>query len=245
MTDALATLAPPAADPMAERLRQVEADLQAQTELLRTVLDESPDLIVLKDWEGNFLLANRPVADFYGTTPEAMIGHHDGHFGVPTEMAEQFRQNVRAIMASGHTEIVHEDSRDARTGAISHFRSIKKPFTGPDGQPRILVIAHDITDIRRAQLRAEDSERRLQYALEATGDAVWDWEIPSNRLTVSQRWCDLLGYRPDELGGTLADFLGRLLDEERPGVGHAIQECLTAAAPTTCTSTACAGATAA
>ncbi len=226
MTDDLATLAPPAADPVAERLRQVEADLQAQTELLRTVLDESPDLIVLKDWEGNFLLANKPVADFYGTTPEAMVGRHDGHFGVPAEMADHFRQNVRAIMVHGRTEIVHEDSRDARTGEINHFRSIKKPFTGPDGRPRILVIAHDITDIRRAQLRAEDSERRLQYALEATGDAVWDWEIPGNRLTVSQRWCDLLGYRHEELGGTLADFLGCLLDEERAGIDRAIEDCL-------------------
>ncbi|MBK6853081.1 MAG: PAS domain S-box protein [Burkholderiales bacterium] len=143
-------------DRLAERLQQVEADLQEQSALLRTVLDESPDLIILKDQDGNFLLTNAPVARFYGSTPEAMVGKHDGDFGCPPEMAEAFRQNVQDIMARGETEIVYEESRDARTGRTSYFKSIKKPFAGPDGRPRILVIAHDITDLREAQLRVEE-----------------------------------------------------------------------------------------
>ena len=211
---------------LADRLHRTEADLEAQTALLRTVLDESPDLILLKDHEGRFLLANQPVAAFYGTTPEAIVGHLDRDFGVPPEMAEAMRQNVLAIMASGQTETVLEESRDARTGEISHFRSIKKPFSGPDGLPRILVIAHDITDLHRAQMRAEDSERRLLHALEATGDAVWDWHLPSGRLTLSQRWHTLFGYDPAEFSGTLDDFWCCVPDEERADVQRALDDCL-------------------
>ena len=211
---------------IARRLLRVEADLQAQSALLRTVLDESPDFIVLKDWQGNFLLANKPVADFYGTTPEAMVGRRDNDFGVPDDMAAQMLRNVLDIMAHGQTEVVHEESRDARTGEINHFRSIKKPFMGPDGKPRILVIAHDITDLRRAQLQVEESERRLQYALEATGDAVWDWHLPSGRLTLSQRWCELLGHDSQDLSNTLADFWQCLLDEERPDIERALNDCI-------------------
>ena len=211
---------------IADRLHRAEADLKAQSTLLRTVLDESPDFILLKDHEGRFLLANRPVAEFYGTTPEAIVGHLDRDFGVPLEMAEAMRQNVLAIMARGQTETVLEESRDARTGEINHFRSIKKPFTGPDGLPRILVIAHDITDLRHAQMRVEESERRLQHALEATGDAVWDWHLPSGRLTLSQRWYTLFGYEAAELTGTLDDFWRCVPHEEQPDVQRALDDCL-------------------
>ena len=211
---------------MVERLTLAERNLEAQSTLLRTVLDESPDFIILKDHAGNFLLCNRPVAQFYGTTPEAMVGKHDGDFGCPPEMAEAFRLNVQAIMASGVTEVVHEESRDARTGLVRHFRSIKKPFIGPDGRPRILVIAHDITDIREAQLRVEESERRLRFAMEATGDAVWDWQVASGRLTLSQRWHQILGYQAEDLTGTLADFLQCLLEAEAPEIQRVINDCL-------------------
>lgn len=211
---------------MVERLTLAERDLEAQSRLLRTVLDESPDFIMLKDHAGNFLLCNRPVANFYGSTPEAMVGRHDGDFGCPPEMAEAFRRNVQAIMARGETEVVYEESRDARSGQWRHFRSIKKPFLGPDGCPRILVIAHDITDIREAQLRVEDSERRLRFALEATGDAVWDWHVASGRLTLSQRWHQILGYQPEELTGTLTDFLQCLFDEDAADVDRALTDCL-------------------
>ena len=214
------------ANAITERLLQVEADLREQSTLLRTVLDESPDFIILKDHEGNFLLTNAPVARFYGTTPEAMVGKHDGDFGCPPEMAEAFRRNVQGVMARGETEVVHEESRDARTGSLRHFRSIKKPFLGPDGRPRILVIAHDITDIREAQLRVEESERRLRFAMEATGDAVWDWHIPSGQLKLSQRWQEILGYEDGELSGTLADFLECLLEEDADDINRALGECL-------------------
>ena len=42
----------------------------------------------------------------YGTTPDAMVGKHDGHFRATPEQAELFRPNVLAIMARGETEIV-------------------------------------------------------------------------------------------------------------------------------------------
>ena len=204
----------------------IHQHLRAQEALLRTVLDESPDFIVLKDHEGNFLLCNKPVADFYGTTPQAMVGRHDGHFSATREQAEQMRANVLDIMARGRTEIVFEESTDDRTGQTRWFKSIKKPFLGPDGRPRILVIAHDITDVRRAQELVQQSERRLSYVLNATGEGVWDWNLRSNALQHNQRWYELLGLDPAQLTGTIADFEACLFPEDFPAVSAALQHCL-------------------
>jgi diguanylate cyclase (GGDEF)-like protein/PAS domain S-box-containing protein len=200
-------------------------DLQAQKTLLRTVLDESPDFILLKDHEGNFLLCNKPVADFYGSTPDAMVGKHDGHFSATPEQAEFFRRNVIDIMARGTPEIVFEESTDDDTGETHHFKSIKKPFIGEDGRSRILVIAHDISDVRRAQQKVQDSERRLSHVLRVIDEGVWDWNMVTGSLHHNPRWLELLGYEQAELTLTMADFERCLFADERDEVMSMLDRC--------------------
>lgn len=161
---------------------RLQHSLDQSQRLLRTIIDEFPDPLVIKDRDGNFLLGNRTVARLYGTTPEALVGKHDGDFGVPKAMADFFRENVRAIMARGETEVVFEDSRDAITGEIRHYRSIKRPLTNAAGEREILVIAQDITDVVRSQTRVAESEQRLQHVLRITHEGVWDWHVPSGRV---------------------------------------------------------------
>jgi len=214
-----------------DAFKENERASQAQQQVLQAVLDESPDVIVVKDHEGNFLLGNKTVATLYGTTPDEMVGKHDGDFSATPEQAAFFRQNVLRIMARMETEVVLETSTDDTTGEVRSFRSIKKPFRGPDGLPRILVIAHDVTDLQRAQARVAESEQRLQYVLAATGEGVWDWNLKTGALAHNQRWYDLLGYREEDLTGTQHDFERCLLDEERAAIFAAIDDCTNRGVP--------------
>ena len=205
-----------------EQCRQQET-LAAECALLRMVIDENPGIILLKDWDGRFLMANRALARLYDTTPEQMIGKDDGAFNPNLEQVEFFLQNVREIMRKGRTEVVLESSTDARTGEIRHFQSIKRPLTDAHGRPSILVIAHDITDLRRAQLRIEESETRLRHVMEATGEAVWDWHIPSGQLVHNTLWHRMLGFDDSGPGATMEGFIRCLLDEERDEIMAALQ----------------------
>ena len=208
-----------------------QRDLQAQKTLLRTVLDEIPDFIVVKDHEGKFLLANKPLASFYGTTPAEMVGKHDGHYSATPEQAEFFRRNVVEIMARGRTEVVFEESTDERSGQTHTFRSIKKPFIGDNGLPRILVIAQDISDIRRAQAQVQESERRLSDVLNVTGEGVWDWQVQTHALQHNQRWYELLGYSRQEMSSTMADFERCIFPEDLPAIRAALDRCLQGQGP--------------
>lgn len=59
---------------------------------------------------------------------------------------------------------------------------------------------------RHAQKRAEtafqESEERWQYALEGSGDGVWDREIQTGRVFYSDQWKRMLGFAPDEIAHT-------------------------------------------
>ena len=171
--------------------------------LLRRVIDEIPDPVLIKDQQGNYLLGNRAVARLYDTTPDQLVGRDDGYFGVPAEIAEGFRQSVQAIMASGQTTVVIENSRDANTGEIRQFRSTKAPFRDADGRMQILVIAHDITDITQAQAELEQHRPHLQELVTArTAELA---EAGRATLTLRQQaWRNSPGQEPQLLAeGTI------------------------------------------
>jgi len=43
------------------------------------------------------------------------------------------------------------------------------------------------------------SEQRWKFALEGSGDGVWDWDIRSNSAILSKRWKEMLGYEDDDI----------------------------------------------
>ncbi len=216
-----------AAKPGSEQSRNGKDKASAKSDaLLRAVIDQMPDVFVLKDEHGNFLLCNQTVARLYSTTPEAMVGKHDGDFGVPKEMADFFRQNVLDIMARGEAETVYEDSVDASTGEVRHFRSIKTPIKDPDGRNQIIVTAQDITDLIHAQKRVAESESRLQNVLDVIKEGVWDWHIPTGKLVHNGQWFELLGMQSDGLQNELTAFLSMIHPDDRDDVMSRVSDLL-------------------
>lgn len=199
-------------------IKKTSKALEENRKLLQTVIDEMPNALVVKDAKGNFILGNKSIANLYGTTPEQMVGKHDDDFGVPKEIADAFRENVLSIMKNGKAEIVIEISRDARSGKIHHFKSIKKPFIDSDGNQQILVIATDITEIIEAQKKAMESEHVLQEIMEITHGGIWDWHIPSGKVTHNYQWYASLKLEPSESLNTIDIFESILHPDDKEGV---------------------------
>ncbi|MCG9697998.1 GGDEF and EAL domain-containing protein [Shewanella sp. Isolate11] len=63
------------------------------------------------------------------------------------------------------------------------------------------------------QLR--DSEQRWLFAVEVSRNGIWDWDITTNTLFLSDRWKDMLGYKPDELESDYSTWESRLHPEDK------------------------------
>ncbi|PXX41674.1 PAS domain S-box protein [Undibacterium pigrum] len=56
----------------------------------------------------------------------------------------------------------------------------------------------DITERKMAAMQLQASEERLQMAIAATSEALWDWDVPSNTVYRSQRYFEMTGYTAEE-----------------------------------------------
>lgn len=63
-----------------------------------------------------------------------------------------------------------------------------------------------------------DSELRLNLALEASGDGLWDWNLVSGEVYLSPSYYALTGYRADEVVSDLAFFQRLVHPNDWPGV---------------------------
>ena len=206
--------------------KAMELALHDNQRLLRSVIDESPDFILMKDADDRYVLANQALARLYGTTPEAMIGRRDEDFNPRSDQTAGYRESMLAVIRTGQTQTVQEASVDANTGEIHYFQSIKIPLTGPDGEPRVLVIAHDITELRRANEALAESERRYVFAMEAADEGLWDWHIGVDVVRHNQKWCELLGLDSSMMEHPVTAFFDVIHPDDRAAVSDAVGKSL-------------------
>jgi len=71
------------------------------------------------------------------------------------------------------------------------------------GKPmKVIATVLDITKQKKVEIELKESESRYHRALEATSDAIWDWNLQTNERYFSSRWFKLLGYEPNEFEWT-------------------------------------------
>ena len=76
-------------------------------------------------------------------------------------------------------------------------------------------LSRDIDGLKRAEEAVRLSRERLAMALDATSDALWDWNLESGDVYFSPRYATMLGYSPDELPQSFSTWEGLLHPEDR------------------------------
>ena len=61
----------------------------------------------------------------------------------------------------------------------------------------------------------EQSEARWQFALEGSGDGVWDWDLQTNQAYFSQQWKAILGYADGELSNSVEEWHSRIHPDDK------------------------------
>jgi diguanylate cyclase (GGDEF)-like protein/PAS domain S-box-containing protein len=79
---------------------------------------------------------------------------------------------------------------------------IANAYPERDGEGRIervVVCFTNCTRLKLAEHRAQRSEERLRLVLRGSTDAPWDYDFTNGEVYYSERWWEMLGYRPGQL----------------------------------------------
>ena len=83
--------------------------------------------------------------------------------------------------------------------------------------------------------KLRDNEERWQFALEGSGEGVWDWNIETGESLYSKRWKQMFGFADDEIGNTSSEWSSRVHPDDLPKVMLAIQAHIDGEAPSIAT----------
>ncbi|MDH4154903.1 MAG: PAS domain S-box protein, partial [Nitrospira sp.] len=147
--------------------KRVEAELHRSHTFLRQVIDTDPDLIFAKDREGRFAVANKAVADWYGTTVEELIGKSDADFNTDTEAVGFFRRSDPEVFNVGKDLFIPEERITDTWGRTRWLQTVKRPIFDDEGQVHLVLgAATDITERKRMEEMLLQRERDLKAALQ-------------------------------------------------------------------------------
>jgi PAS domain S-box-containing protein len=68
----------------------------------------------------------------------------------------------------------------------------------------------DITDQINVKEKLQESEFRWKFAVDGSGDGLWDWHLKSNEVYFSPRWKEMLGFSDDEIQASVDEWKKRV-----------------------------------
>ncbi len=150
-------------------LLQVNEALRASETKYRTLVENIPQKIFIKDRNSCYLAGNEIYARDVGIQSWEFAGKTDYDF-FPEELAAKYRADDRRIMESGKTETIEE--RYIQKGEEVWVQTIKTPIRGEDGTVAgVLGIFGDITERKQLEEDRSRVEAQLRQAqkMEALG----------------------------------------------------------------------------
>jgi len=130
---------------------------------LRTIADSLPHLVYVVDETGTYRLVNRALAEFHGTTVEAIEGSTIDEV-LSDRAAAQFRQDFRSVIATGEPKRLSGIEVTDSEGRTHVFEPQIYPHDiGDTGERGVLGVTRDVTEREGRERKIE----RLQHRTKA------------------------------------------------------------------------------
>jgi PAS domain S-box-containing protein len=144
--------------------QRAEGELRESEERYRTVLEASPDPVVVYDMEGRVVYTNPAFTRVFGWTPEERLGRKIDY--VPDENWPETQMLIDKVL-SGHSCPGVESRRYTKDGKALDVSISAGTYLNHKGTPMGSVhILRDITDQKRARKALRDAHDELERRVE-------------------------------------------------------------------------------
>ncbi len=182
-------------------LNDITDRFEAQQELkkLALVARETDNIVVVTDVKGKISWVNNAFTKLTEYSMEEVLGKTPGSIlqgpGTDPEIKKEMREAVLAQKSfSGE---VYNYSKSGQgywlSISISPMLNAKNEIEG------FIAIELDITSKKEDEKKLEEARQTLKFALEGNQYGLWDWDVEMNKVSFSDVWKSMLGYKPNEI----------------------------------------------
>ncbi|MEG4106317.1 PAS domain S-box protein [Microcoleus sp. S13_C5] len=141
--------------------QQAQAALANSEQQLRTLLENTPDIIIRTDKELRYMYVNKAVERSQGKPLSFFLGKTSQEIGIPPELCQIWDETLHKVLEIGCEEII--EFQAFSINGLRSYQSRVVPEFDKNGVPEsALIVARDLTEIKLAETQ------RLQLTIEQT-----------------------------------------------------------------------------
>jgi PAS domain S-box-containing protein len=202
-----------------------EKALINEKNFLHNIIDTVPSFIFVKDLNGKFSLANKALADAYGTSTEAMIGKSDTDFNLHTSETVKFTSDDKEVILLKKPKYIPEEKITFANGIEHWMTVIKVPLIEPDGTCNYtLGVSTDITERRIIEEELSEMKKHFEIALETTHSSSFDNDFITGKVITSPALYNYIGYQNNEIPRTINELMLLIHPDDAKATMNAISE---------------------
>ncbi|GEM_PF-736124 len=184
--------------------RNLEGKIKERTSFLQRVIDSNPNFIFVKDRDSRFVLANKSIANAYGSTVDGLVGSLDSDFNLNTEESQDSHRDDVEVIDGQCDKFILEEKFTTAEGVERWLQITKRPLFEEDGSVhQFLGVASDITERKQA----EEDLQKLSRAVEASSSAVVMTDSDGCIEYINPKFTDITGYSRNEAMGQNPRYL--------------------------------------
>jgi two-component system, cell cycle sensor histidine kinase and response regulator CckA len=194
-----------------------EAALQHSQAMLQSVVASALDAVIVMSGQGIVALWNVAAERMFGYTADEAIGKPLHELIAPASVHSELQVGMAGFRMSGEGSVVgqtREMVARRKDGSEFLVELSVAPVSCP-GTWQAVGVVRDITERKRAELALRESEQRWQFALEGSGDGVWDWDVATNTAYHSRQDLALLNLEGSELPYQRRELEERIHPDDR------------------------------
>lgn len=200
-----------------ELIEQKTRDLIISENFLKTIFENIPDHLYIKDKNSKFIFANKSYCNFRGKSKEDILGK-DVYALYPRVLADIFTSQDKQVLEKGsdlHTsDIPISDGK----GSTRRVYTIKVPLNDVEGKvTHLLGITRDITKLKQA-------EEYLEKTFNLSADMICIAGMDGYLKKLNPAFEKILGWSPQELFSK--SFLELVHPEDREKIRDTINNCM-------------------
>lgn len=146
-------------------------------------------MLIIEAATNKIVDANPAACAFYGYSQEEItkLSMSDINVTPPDELTKEIKHAVQE--ARNYLLLKH-----SLADGIVRDVSVYSASVNPNAHGLMYLIIDDVTIQKQKNLAFKKNEERLAFALENSGDGVWDFDIKSENIFYSKVWKEILGY---------------------------------------------------